>query len=132
MNLQRRVKRFLAGGRIGRPGRDGFSLVEILMVLLVMTIGILPVAVIQHRARREVSESDRYSQAVTVAQAQMERIKGRGFGVAAPDSGSEGQIDWVCTVTNVSVGLDRVEITASWNSAQGPESLTVADLVSTR
>ena len=68
-----------------------------------------------------------------IAGRRLEFVEHRGgFGVAAPDSGSEGQINWVCTVTNVSNGLDRVEITASWNSAQGPESLTVADLVSTR
>ena len=133
--LQKRWKRFLRGGRDvrpGVPGRDGFSLVEILMVLLVLTVGILPIAIIQHRSRREVNESDRYTQAVPIAQAQMERIKGLGFGVAAADSGSEGQIEWVCQVTNVGVGLDRIEITASWNSEQGQETLTVADLVSMR
>lgn len=130
--LNRRFRRFLARGRFGLPGRDGFSLVEILMVLMVLSVGILPVVIIQHRARREVSESDRYSQAVTVAQAQMERIKGMGFGTAAPDSGAEGQINWVCNVTNIGIGLDRVEITARWSSASGQEALTIADLVSMR
>ena len=72
------------------PGREGFSLVEILMVLMILTVGILPLAIIQHRARQDVIESDRYSQAITVAQSQLERIKGLGFGNAAPDTGQVG------------------------------------------
>ncbi len=130
--LHRRLRRALGFGRMPAPGREGFSLVEIMMVMLILAIGILPVVIIQHRSRREVSESDRYTQAVTLAQAQMERIKGMGFGVAAPDSGTMGEIDWVCNVTNVSVGLDRIEIVATWRSAEGEETLTLADLVSMR
>lgn len=128
--LQRGIRRFLGFGRM--DNRDGFSLVEILMVLLVLSVGILPVVIIQHRSRREVSESDRYTQAVTVAQAQMERIKGMGFGNAAADSGQIGEVDWVCTVTNVSFGLDRVEVTASWSGDRGEEQVTVANLLSMR
>lgn len=128
--LHRRIRRFLGFGQMGN--RDGFSLVEILMVLLVLSVGLLPVVIIQHRSRKEVSEADRYTQAVTVAQAQMERIKGMGFGVAAPDSGQVGEVDWNCTVTNVSFGLDRIEVTASWSGDRGEEQVTVANLLSMR
>ena len=130
--LARRFRSFLARGHIGLPGREGFSLVEILMVMLILSVGILPVVIIQHRSRREISEADRYSQAITLAQSQMERIKGMGFGVAAPDSGTFGQIDWVCNVTNIGVGLDRIEIVTKWQGDQGEETITIADLVSMR
>ena len=130
--LEQRFRRFLKRGRITRPGHRGFSLVEILVVLMILAIGILPVVIVQHRARREISESDRYTQAITLAQSQMERIKGMGFGVAAPDSGAEGQINWVCNVTNIAAGLDRIEVTASWRGDRGQEDLTIADLVSLR
>lgn len=115
-----------------RDRRSGFSLVEILVVLMIISVGILPIAVVQHRARREVTESDQHTQAITVAQAQLERIKGRGFGNAAPDSGQVGRIMWNATVTNVSFGMDRVTVTASWNNHDGAQSLTIADLVSLR
>ena len=67
-----------------RPGREGFSLVEIMMVLMILAVGILPVAVIQHQARREVDESDMLHPGLTVAQSQLERIKGMGFGTRRP------------------------------------------------
>jgi len=113
-------------------GRRGFSLVEILMVLLILTVGILPLTIIQHRARREVTESDHYTQAITVAQAQMERVKGLGFGNAAADSGLVGIVSWRCNVANISPGLERIQVSATWESEGQPQVLTLADLVSLR
>jgi len=55
-----------------------------------------------------------------------------GFGNAAADSGQIGEVDWVCTVTNISFGLDRIEVTASWAGASGEESVMVANLLSMR
>lgn len=130
--LNRGVRKFLRCGRTPVPGRDGFSLVEILMVLMVLTVGIIPLAVIQHRARKDVSESDVYTESMNVAQSQLERMKGLGFGVAVPDSGQAGNVRWVARVTNVSFGLDRIEVTTTWAGEGGDQSLTVADLVSMR
>lgn len=123
-------RRFLSRGP--RAGREGFTLVEILMVLMILSIGILPVAVIQSRARKEVSEADRYTEAINIASAQLERIKGMGFGVAAPDSGASGNVNWNAQITNVAFGLDRIIVTASWQNEGTVESMTVTDLVSMR
>lgn len=123
-------RKFLARGPV--VGRAGFSLVEILMVLMILSVGILPIAVIQHRARKEVNESDRYTEGMVIASTQLERIKGMGFGNAAPDSGAVGNVRWFADVTNVAFGLDRVQVTASWQNDNIVETLTVTDLVSMR
>ena len=122
----------LYGALRRNSGREGFSLTELLVVLVILAIGILPLAMVQSRARQEVSESDRYTQAVTVAQDQLERMKGQGFNSAAPDSGFAGVIQWRTNVTLVSLGLERIEVTCSWADPDGLKSLTVADLVSLR
>jgi prepilin-type N-terminal cleavage/methylation domain-containing protein len=115
-----------------RLDRDGFTLVELLVVMMILVIGILPLAMVQSRARLEVSESDRYTQAITVAQDQLERMRGLGFGNAAPDSGLAGPITWRSNVALVSQGLERLEITVLWTEPDGDRTLTVADLVSQR
>ena len=125
-------------GRLRRWGlrltaeRRGFTLVEIMMVLMILTVGVLPLAVIQHRARHDVTESDRYTRGMSVAQTELERIKGMGFGVAAADTGVVEGITWISQVNNVSFGLDRVQVTATWRDGNGVSSLTVSDLVSMR
>ncbi len=124
--IYRRMRRWL------RTEKTGFSLVEVLVVLMIISVGILPIAVVQHRARREVTEADQYTQALNVAQAQMERIKGQGFGVAASDSGQAGRIAWSAQVSNVSFGLDRIQVTTTWTNGDGTQSLTLADLMSLR
>lgn len=124
--IQRRLRRVL------RSNRDGFSLVEILVVLMIISVGILPIAVVQHRAQREVTKSDHYTEAITVAQSQLERLKGQGFGIAAPDSGLDGRISWSAQIVNVTFGLDRIQVTASWENHDGGQSVTIADLVSMR
>ena len=127
--LRRKIRRTLG---FDRPEREGFTLVEIMMVLLVLTVGVLPIAIIHHQARQEVSESDRYTQGIELAQFHLERTTGMGFGAAVADSGQTGEIEWAVRVTNVSFGLDRVEVTTSWQNDGQEESLTIADLVSMR
>jgi prepilin-type N-terminal cleavage/methylation domain-containing protein len=76
--------------------RDGFTLPEVLMVMIILAIGVLPLTMIQSRARAEVRETDRYTQAVTLAQQQLEWAKGQGFGNVVPDSGLAGHV-WPAT-----------------------------------
>ena len=130
MNLK--IRQILAAGKLPTLGREGFTLVEILMVLMILTVGVLPIAVIQHQARNEVSEADRQTQGLEVAQLHLERIKGMGFGNTVPGSGQAGQIAWTANITNVAIGLDQVQVTATWQNDGVQESLTIADLISTR
>ena len=130
--MNRKIRNMLAAGRLPARGRDGFTLVEILMVLMILTVGVLPIAVIQHQSRSQVSEADRHTQGIEIAQMHLERIKGMGFGNAAPDSGQAGQISWTARVNNVALGLDRIEVTVTWQNKGVQETLMVADLLSTR
>lgn len=130
--LNRRIRRILGTGRLPGFGREGFTLVEIMMVLMILAVGVLPIAVIQHRARKEVSEADRYTQGIVLAQRELERMKGMGFGNAVAANGQVGNITWASTVTNVSFGLDRIAVTATWQDDNGQRTLTVSDLVSMR
>ena len=130
--MNRKIRRVLASGRLPGFGREGFTLVEILMVLMILTVGVLPIAVIQHRSRSQVSEADRATQAIVLAQMHLERTKGMGFGNAVNSQGQTGQITWDVQVTNVAFGLDRVQVTTTWQNDGAQETLIIADLISTR
>ncbi len=130
--MNRKIRNLLGTGRLPGLGCEGFTLVEIMMVLMILSVGVLPIAVIQHRARGEVSEADRYTQGIEIAQMHLERIKGMGFGNAVADSGTVGNIEWSAQVTNVAFGLDRITVTTTWNNGGQEESMVLADLVSTR
>jgi hypothetical protein len=93
---------------------------------------VLPIAVVQHHARREVNEADRHTQAIAVAQMQVERLKSQGFGNIVNENGVNGNITWVAQIANVSFGLDRLTVTATWQNKAAVESLTISDLVSMR
>jgi prepilin-type N-terminal cleavage/methylation domain-containing protein len=112
--------------------RAGFSLIEIMVVLLILAVGVIPIAVVQHQARREVTEADRHTDAIVFAQGQLERLKAMGFGNVVPDSGVVNNITWTSRVNNVSFGLDRIDVIATWGSGRDQQTLVVSDLVSMR
>jgi len=133
---RRRMLPNLAGHRRFRVfrklDRGGFTLTEIMVVMVILVIGIMPLAMVQNQSRQEVTKSDRFTQAITLAQEQLEQMKGRGFGNAVPDSGIVGQINWTSNVTVVSFGLERIDVTVDWQDEDGPKSVTLADMVSVR
>lgn len=128
---QQKVRERIAQ-QAARTDRQGFTLVEIMMVMVILSVGVLPIAVIQHQARREVNEADRQTQAIAVAQMQLEQMKSQGFGQIVAGNGTVGNVNWVAQVQNVSFGLDRITVTASWQNKDVVETLVVSDLVSMR
>ena len=133
---RRRMLRTLAGRRrfwvLRKPDRGGFTLTEIMVVMVILVIGIMPLAMVQNQSRREVTKADRFTQAITLAQEQLEQMKGLGFGNAVPDTGIVGQITWSSNVTVVSFGLERIDVTVDWQDEDGPKTVTLADMVSVR
>lgn len=114
-----------------RPDQ-GFSLVELMVVLVVLAIGLLPLAFVQTRAQQEVVDSGRQSEAVALAQLQMETAKSQGFGVAVDANGAVGNYTWTQTVTNVSFGLDQITVTVNWSERGQPRSVSMINRVSMR
>ena len=118
--------------RIPISDRDGFTLVEVLVVMVIITIGILPLALVQTRARQEVTEADRFTQAMTVAQEQIEWAKGMGFNQAVADSGTDGAVFWRTSIDSMDFGMSRVRVTVIFPQGSRPDTLRVASLVSMR
>jgi prepilin-type N-terminal cleavage/methylation domain-containing protein len=110
----------------------GFSLVELMVVLVILAIGLLPLALIQTRAQQDVFESGQYSEALQIAQLQMESAKSQGFGSAVTDSGLVEVYTWRTTVSNVSFGLDEVVVEVEWNEKGRQRNIQIMDRISFR
>ncbi|MGD8414168.1 MAG: prepilin-type N-terminal cleavage/methylation domain-containing protein [Candidatus Latescibacterota bacterium] len=110
----------------------GFSLVELMVVLVILAIGLLPLALIQTRAQQDVFESGQYTEALQVAQLQMEAAKSQGFGNADTDSGLVDVYTWRTTVNNVSFGLDQITVQVQWNEKGRQRNIQIMDRVSFR
>jgi prepilin-type N-terminal cleavage/methylation domain-containing protein len=110
----------------------GFSLVELMVVLVILTIGLLPLALIQTRAQQDVFESGQYTEALQVAQLQMEVAKSSGFGNVVTDSGLVDVYTWRATVSNVSFGLDQVVVDVRWNEKGRQRNIQIMDRLSFR
>jgi len=117
------------------PGADqrGFSLVELVVVMVILTVGLLPLALVQTRAQQDVFESGQRSDAVEVAQQQMESSLALGYGNVVADSGMVDSVyTWKRSVTNVSFGLDQIAINVQWVEKGKQRNIQVTDMLSFR
>lgn len=110
----------------------GFSLVELMVALVILTIGLLPLAFVQTRANQDVFDSGRHTEALAIAQLQMEEVKSLGFGVAATDTGQVDNYTWIRDVQNVSNGLDQITVSVNWNERGDARSVVLINRISFR
>jgi prepilin-type N-terminal cleavage/methylation domain-containing protein len=110
----------------------GFSLVELMVALVILTIGLLPLAFVQTRAQQDVFDSGRHTEALAIAQLQMEETKSLGFGTAQPDTGQVDSYTWIRDVQNISNGLDQITVTVNWNERGDPRTVRLINRISFR
>lgn len=112
--------------------QKGVSLVELMVVLVVLTLGIIPIAAVQTRSNRDVFKSGQRTEALNLAQMQMERTRSLGFNNAVSDSGQVGVYDWQTVVAPRSFGLNTITVTVQWQEQGVQRSETLQGMVSMR
>jgi len=103
-----------------------------MVVLVILTIGLLPLALVQTRAQQDVFESGRFTEALHVAEIQMESAKALGFGNAVTDSGMVDTYNWNRQITNLGPGLDQVVVTVRWNEKGDQRNVSLVNRISFR
>jgi Tfp pilus assembly protein PilV len=115
-----------------RPAEGGFSLVELMVVVVFVAVGILALVGVQTHSFTDVHSSGRHTRALDLAELRMEVARAAGFAGAIRDSGTVDTYNWLTAVDSVDVGLRRVTVTVGWTEANGPRSLRITNLLSTR
>ena len=113
----------------------GVTLIELMIVLIVISIGLLALSGVQTSSSRDVDSVGRRSRALDVAQNQMEVARAAGFTSSISDSGSVDSIfTWKTQVAQqgTNVGLKTVTVTVAWTEKGEPQSVQLDDLLSTR
>ncbi len=110
----------------------GFSLVELMVALVILTIGLLPLAFVQTRAQQDVFDSGRHTEALTIATLQMEEAKSLGFGAAVADTGQVDNYTWTREVQNVAFGLDQITVNVSWVERGDDRNVRLINRISMR
>jgi Tfp pilus assembly protein PilV len=111
-----------------RGDESGFSIVEMLIVFSILAIAMLPLTAVQLGSRHQITEAERQSQAVQIAQAQIERAKASGFAAASGDTLVDPPFTAVTRVVPdaVSPFLQEIQVTVQWDYGDEPRTLTVA------
>jgi prepilin-type N-terminal cleavage/methylation domain-containing protein len=114
--------------------KRGFSLIEMMAVFTILAVAILPLASIQFRARRQISESMREGQATQLAHDLIEGARAAGFATALPDSATTGVFDYVVNLVPDPANpfLQEIQVSVSWEYEGATQQLTMASKQASR
>jgi len=80
-----------------------------------------------------VYEAGSFTEAVKVAELQMESAKAMGFGNIPADSGTvDGIYQYSTTVQSVGDRLDQIAVNVQWRESGNPRTVTVTNRISDR
>jgi Tfp pilus assembly protein PilV len=106
--------------------RSGFSLIETLTALTLVTVALLPMLALAASLDRQSESASRYEEALAVARAALERCRrepfpelAKGTVPAAEPAAATSKIQVQVTAAPIEDGLVKLTAVATWPSAPG-------------
>jgi type IV pilus modification protein PilV len=117
---------------------DGFTLIEVMIALVIMSIGLTALAAVQISAIRGNDFSKRMTTAISIAEAKMEQIKSSSYANILSESSiqitqSNMHFTRQVTVTNNIAPLTNtktVNVTVSWSEGSKSHVVPITTIVS--
>jgi prepilin-type N-terminal cleavage/methylation domain-containing protein len=114
------------------PRESGFTLIELMIVIVLVAGGLLALSGVQTRSSTSVFSSGRQARALAIAQERIEFARGAGYAAAVSDSGASGPYLWTTRVDLQAPELKRVIVSVRWSESAGARSLQLNTLLSAR
>ncbi|MGB3083026.1 MAG: prepilin-type N-terminal cleavage/methylation domain-containing protein [Candidatus Omnitrophota bacterium] len=111
----------------------GFTLIEVLITIVVITVGIIALSEAFNKGQLTLSDVESVRIAMNIAQEKMEEVSNTSFGSLA-DSGPAADADFPDFSVEVDVAGGQnpmqVDVTVTWQARGGQASTTLTTLVS--
>jgi prepilin-type N-terminal cleavage/methylation domain-containing protein len=107
----------------------GFSLVELMVALVILTVGVLGLAASARVVTQMTGSGGRYGGAAAVASSRFEQLRAADCATLTGGSATTGRYTETWTVTSVSL-LRVIELTVSYNDGTSTRSSTYATTIS--
>ena len=111
-----------------RCPRQGFTLLEILVAMTVLSVGIVGVLGTFTLSLRTGLQASRIGQATEIAQRQME-LASAGLDAALDQTGSKGAYTWQMKQTDLPEGLKVVSVAVNWLERGRTQTFTLSQIV---
>ena len=118
---------------------EGFTLIEIMITLVIMSIGLMALAGLQVSAIRGNAFSKRLTTAISIAQSRLEQVKNTPYANIQSESPTQVAVSnpnlnftRQVTVTNNSPlpNTKRVEVTVTWTQASKTYTVPISTIIS--
>lgn len=111
-------------------GERGFTIVEVLVAVLVLTVGLLGLATTAALVTRMVAQGDRYTEAATLASRRFEILRSRGCSSLSNGSETVGRFTVSWTVASTAGGKARtVTVTVVSPTGRGRRTDTFSNTI---
>jgi Tfp pilus assembly protein PilV len=108
----------------------GFTIVEVLIAMLVLTVGLLGLASTAGYVTRMVGQGNRFTEAATLANREFEILRAGGCSAMTNGSRTSGQFSVSWTVTSVSSGkANQIQVTVTSPTGSGTRTDTFTSTV---
>jgi type IV pilus assembly protein PilV len=109
--------------------RRGFTILEVIVAIVILSMGILGLAGTAASVTRMVGSSDRYAQATALATQRFEIMRGTSCATMGGGSSTQGRYTVAWTVADVTNGK-QVTITVTAPSTRGTRTHTFTQIIS--
>lgn len=112
-------------------GSDGFTLIEALIALLVLSVGLLAIAVMQIDAIKGNSQASHITEATALIEEKLEGYKSVAYAQIQDEQGNEDIYQWVTTVQvdTPATNLKTVTVNVTWPSGNRSHSLSFGTII---